>query len=157
MDGRAGRRAKKTWTGLPVIKRHGRACPQKIQHGWACPQKNDMDRLARRKTTWTGLSAEKKTWRVCGTRQLVFFYHKLMSSYNFYPQNNLLRKGQTDQTRPQFMNEWTGRREKYMGGLDREKITGTGNDGVVGRTRPSKNTTRPKSQLSNLTGGRVSG
>ena len=31
-----------------------------------------------------------------------------------------------------------------------KKTTWTGNDGVVGRTRPSKNTTRPKSQLSNF-------
>ena len=48
-----------------------------------------------------------------------------------------------------------------MNGLDREKTTWTGlsaeknttrtgNDGVVGRSRPSKNTTRPKSQLSNF-------
>ena len=61
-----------------------------------------------------------------------------MSSYNFYPQNILLRKDQTDQTRPQFMNEYlvgynwfvcgnkNGRREKYMNGLDREKTTWTG-------------------------------
>ena len=64
-----------------------------------------------------------------------------MSSYNFYPQNVVLRKGQRDQTRPQFMNEylvgykdffavikmaWRGRREKYMNGLDREKTTWTG-------------------------------
>ena len=40
----------------------------------------------------------------------------------------------------------------------------TDTDGVVGQTRPSKNTTRPKSQFSNVarpndgwTGGRVSG
>ena len=85
---------------MSVIKRHGRACPQKIQRGRACPQKNDMDGLACRKTTWTGLPAEKRHGRAC------IFKHKLMSSYKFYPQNILLRKGQIDQTRPQFMNEY---------------------------------------------------
>ena len=41
-------------------------------------------------------------------------------------------------------------KKRYGRPCPQKKTTRTGKDGVVGRTRPSKNTTRPKSQLSNF-------
>ena len=79
-------------------------------------RKYNVDGLASKKTTWTDLPAEKRHGRACPQKNemacaqhaaaYIFDKHKLMSSYDFYPQNILLRKGQTDQTRQQFVNEY---------------------------------------------------